>query len=143
MTGRASPGEQAQYLAALSFFADAELRKRTLEYATSSSIRSQDAPTLIRSLMQRPSASAATWEHLKNNWETVERSFGIFQGIPNVVGSIQHLCDAGSRNDVDRFFGTHRVAGTDRTLQQSLESIERCVATKSAQAKTLAQFLNP
>ena len=69
------------------------------------------------------------------------RSFGIFQGIPTVVGSVRHLCDAESRDDVDRFFGMHRIAGTDRTLQQSLEVIERCAATKSAQAKNLAGFL--
>jgi aminopeptidase N len=141
MTDSASPGEQQQYLAALAFFGDAELQKRTLAYATSSNIRTHDAPTLIRILMQRPSASAATWEHLKRNWERVERSLGIFQGIPAVVGSMQHLCDVESKNDVERFFEQHRVGGTERTLQQALERIERCAATKSAQAKNLAGFL--
>jgi len=137
----ARSSEEMQYLGALAFFADPNLVKRTLAHATSPDIRAQDAPTLIRQLMQRPSASAATWEHLKTNWDTVVRSFGIFQGIPAVVGSVQHLCDMRSRDDIARFFGTHPVAGTDRTLQQSLENIERCAATKSAQAKNLAAFL--
>jgi hypothetical protein len=75
------------------------------------------------------------------NWETVERSFGIFQGIPRVVEGLQHLCDTASKNDVGRFFDAHRVAGTTRALQQSMESIDRCVAIKSAQSQNLAAFL--
>jgi ERAP1-like C-terminal domain len=143
VTGSASPGEQLQYLTALSFFEDPGLQKRTLEYATSSSIRTQDAPTLIQSLMLRPSASATTWEYLKNNWQEVERALGIFQGIPGVIRSLQYLCDVDSRNEVDQFFGTHPVDGADRVLRRSLESIQRCTAMKSAQSDDLAAFLQP
>jgi aminopeptidase N len=139
--GNVSPGERAQYLRALSFFTDSELQRRTLAYATSADIRMQDAPNLIRLLMQRPSASAATWAHVKENWEHIERSFGIFQGIPTVAGATEHLCDAVSRDDVDRFFSARRIAAIDRTVQQSLERIQRCTATKSAQSKNLAAFL--
>ena len=91
--------------------------------------------------MQRPAASAATWTHLKDNWERVERSFGIFQGIPRVVEGTQHLCDAASKDDVERFFKVHHVAGTTRSLAQSLETVERCVAMRTTQAKYLAAFL--
>ena len=120
---------------------DPELVKRTLAYATSAEIRSQDAPILIRLLMQRPWASTATWDHLKGNWDRVERAFGIFQGIPAVVASMEHLCDAASKNEVERFFSARSVDGIDRTLRQSLERIDRCTATRSAQAKNLAAFL--
>ena len=142
MTDSSSGTDPRQYRVALSFFSDPELVKRTLAYATSTEIRSQDAPTLIRLLMQRPWASAATWDHLKGNWERVERTFGIFQGIPTVVASMEHLCDAGSKNDVERFFSARSVAGVELSLRQSLERIDRCAATRSAQAKNLATFLN-
>ncbi len=141
MKESATPGEQTRYLAALSYFTDPELQKRTLVYAMSPEIRTQDAPSLIRMLMRRPYASAATWEHLKNNWERVEKAFGIFQGIPTVVGSVEHLCGVNARSDVEAFFNAHRVAGTERTLQQSLERIQRCATLKSSQAKNLAAFL--
>ena len=95
----------------------------------------------LQVLMQRPSAGDATWEHLRNNWEHVERSLGIFQGIPGVIGSLQHLCDAGSRNEVEEFFATRPVAGADRTLRRTLETIQRCAGTRSAQAKSLQEFL--
>ena len=141
MTAGTSAGEHMQYLQALALFTDPALVTRTLAHATSADIRTQDAPTLIRMLMQRPSASAATWEHLKAHWEQVERSLGIFQGIPRVVEGLQHLCDTASKDDVGRFFGTHRVAGTTRALDRSMETIERCVAMRSAQADDLAGFL--
>ena len=143
MRASSTPSEHAQYLMALSFFEDLELRKRTLAYATSQDIRSQDAPLLIGYLMRRPSATAATWAHIKNNWDAVVDKFGIFQGIPNVVGSVQNFCDADARNDVERFFDVHRVPGTDRQLERSLETIQRCTATRSAQAKYLTEFLTP
>jgi aminopeptidase N len=140
-TDSATPAERLQYLTALPFFADAELQQRALAYATSPDIRTQDAPTLIRLLMQRPSASAATWEHLKANWERVEHSVGVFQGIPAVVGSMQYFCDVEAKNDVERFFSARRIRGAERTLRRALETIDRCVATKSAQADDLADFL--
>jgi len=136
-----SSSDQLQFLSALSFFADPALRTRTLAYATSQDIRSQDAPMLIRQLMQRPEAGGATWEHVKSNWNGIVRTFGIFQGIPDVVGSLQHFCDANARRDVDRFFSEHPVAGAERTIERSLEQIERCAATKSEQADNLAAFL--
>jgi aminopeptidase N len=141
LTSNVTPAEHLQYLRALPFFTQEELQNRTLAYATSTDIRAQDAPGLIRVLMQRPWASAATWAHVKGHWDHIERSFGIFQGIPTVASATQHLCDPDSRDDVDRFFTTRRIAGIDRTVQQSLETIQRCVATKSAQSDNLKQFL--
>jgi hypothetical protein len=89
-------------------------------------------------LMRRPAASARTWEYVKANWDTVERTFGIFQGIPTVVEGTQHFCDLGVKQDVERFFSTKRIEGVQRT---PLESIERCAALKSAQAANLSAFL--
>ena len=51
---------------------------------------------------------------------------GIFQALPTVVDSTEHFCDAQSRVDVEQFFRTHPVPGTERTLAQALEAIERC-----------------
>ncbi|HET9467976.1 MAG TPA: M1 family metallopeptidase [Vicinamibacterales bacterium] len=141
MRGAASPNEHLQYLAALSFFTNAALQTRTLDYATSPDIRTQDAPMLIRMMLQRPWAAAAAWDHVKARWDHIERSFGIFQGIPTVVGATQHLCDVGLKEDVERFFEARRVSGIDRTVRQSIETIQRCTATKAAQSGNLDAFL--
>ena len=141
MKAAANPTEHLQYLAAISFFTNAELQKRTLDYATSSEIRTQDAPMLLRMMMQRPWASGAAWEHVKNRWDHIERSFGIFQGIPSVVDATQNLCSDALKEDVERFFAGRHQSGIDRTVRQAVERIQRCTATKSAQANNLASFL--
>ena len=141
VNGASNPGERARYMVALSFFADPQLQQRTLALATSPNIASHDAPALLNSLMQRPSASEATWEYVKANWDTVERTFGIFQGIPTVIDGMQHFCDLRMKQDVDRFFSTRQIGGIERRLRQSLESIERCATLKSAQAANLSAFL--
>ena len=141
MNDRRSRGEQLLFRNGLAFFADPALQKRTLELATSSAVRAHDAPEIISRLMRQPSATAATWTHLKANWAHLQRSMGIFQALPDIVDSTEHFCDAQSRTDVEQFFRTHPVPGTERTLAQALETIERCAAARAEQSKNLAEFL--
>ena len=117
MTGRASPGEQAQYLSR----AGVLRRSRTAE----AHARVRDVvggpiagrPDLIRlvdgAAVGERGDVGARQEQLG---QPSRRSFGMFQGIPTVVGSMQHLCDAASRNDVERFFShaSDRAARTAR-----------------------------
>ena len=132
---------EAVYRTALTHFADGALIKRTLDYASSSDVRTQDAPEILGQVMARPSATAATWAHIKSNWTTIEKSLGVFQGLPTIVGATRHFCDRASREDVVQFFSLHKVRGTERTLEQSLETIDRCIATKDKQSSSLAEFL--
>jgi aminopeptidase N len=142
MTSGANRSEEIRYQNALAFFADGALTQRTLAHTTSAGVRSQDAADIISRLMARPSARTATWEHLKQNWEKLERSLDVFQGLPIVVSATQHFCDAAARHDVERFFEVHRVAGAARALQQALETIDRCIVTRRDQSKNLTDFLN-
>ena len=132
--------EEAVYRRALTRFADPALARRTMEYATSTEVRSQDAPHILGQLMARPGAAAPTWAHVKKNWASLEKSLDIFQGLPNLVGAPQHFCDPASRADVEQFFTQHRVRGTERTIQQSLETIDRCIATRDRQSASLRRF---
>ena len=100
----------------LAYFADPALRQRTLDYATSSQVRTQDAPDIIAALMARPRSAPATVEHVKRHWAALEKSLGVFQGLPLVVGSTQNFCDLGSRNDVERFLRDHPIRGTERSV---------------------------
>ena len=120
------------------------LLKRTLATRPRRRSARRTPRTLIRLLMQRPSASAATWEHLKTNWETVEQIVRHLSGHSHRgrVGSaplrrsVEKRRRAGSSS-------MHPVAGTDRTLQQSLERHRSAARrTKSAQADDLAAFLS-
>jgi aminopeptidase N len=142
MAGGANRSEEIRFRNALAYFADGALTARTLGYATSDGVRAHDAPDIIGRLMGRPSSASETWEHVKRHWEKLERSMGVFQGLPIIVGSTGSFCDSAARADVERFFAAHRVPGTDRTLAQALETIDRCIATKRDQAKNLTDYLN-
>jgi len=141
MANAGSRDEASAYRSALAYFADPSLIARTLAYATSSNVRSQDAPHLLGGLMALPWSATPTWEHLKAHWPAVQQSVGIFQGLPAIVRATGSLCDPASRNDIERFFQEQPVRGTERTLLQSLETIDRCVATKNAQSESLRAFL--
>jgi hypothetical protein len=90
--------------------------------------------------MQRPWSALDTWEHVKANWEALQRT-GTFQGVGRVVNATQYFCDESTRSDIHRFFDTHAIAGNERRVRQSLETIDRCIATRLHHAGPLAAFL--
>ena len=136
-----NPADQARFRSALAYFLDPALRKRTLDYATSGAVRSQDAPSIISGMMARPWAAHSTWDHVKSNWTALERSLGMFQGLPSIVSSTQNLCDAAARSDVERFFNEHPTPGTERSARRAFETIDRCIATRNGQLQNLTEFL--
>jgi aminopeptidase N len=142
MVGGTSRDEQIRFRDSLAYFGDPALRQRTLEYATSTEIRTQDAPDIISAMMARPWAAPSTWEHIKSNWTRLGNLLGVFQGLPIVVGSTRSFCDVASRNDVERFLNESPIRGTERSAQQALETIDTCIATKNHQSKHLTEFLS-
>jgi alanyl aminopeptidase len=53
------------------------------------------------------------------------------------------FCDAQSRGELQAFFGpiASNHPGAPRTLAQTLESIDQCIATRVAQQPSVAEFL--
>ena len=64
--------------------------KRTLEFAVSAS--SQDASTLIGSLLVHPWSSDQAWEFTKERWPVLLKTLNIFQAIPDLVESFGAFC---------------------------------------------------
>jgi aminopeptidase N len=141
MAKAATPEQAAMFRSSLPFFSQPALTSRTFAYAMSRNVRSQDAPYLIGQMIAKPWSTARAWDDVKRNWTTLEKSLGVFQGIPALVGATRHFCDAEARADVEQFFRTRTVRGTERVLAQSLEAIDRCIDTKADQAESLRSFL--
>jgi aminopeptidase N/puromycin-sensitive aminopeptidase len=91
-------------------------------------------------MMDRPWAASETWAHVKSNWEGLQRT-GVFQGVRSIVRSTDSFCDTSSRDDVEQFFKTHKIEANDRVARQALETIDRCIATRSGQAANLESWL--
>ena len=86
------------------------------------------------------------FEFLKTNWDVIVKNMPTGGGfdfgavLPRVGGA---FCEAGSRNELKTFFAPRvdQFTGAPRALDQTLESIDLCIANKAAQSASVASFL--
>jgi aminopeptidase N len=135
------PEEYYRFFSALSWFSDPALVKRTLEFAVSPAVRTQDTGSLLGGLLARPSSRDAAWAFTKAQWRTLTQKLGTFQGIPEIVRAVGNFCSAEAAADVRAFFAANPVPASERTLQQSIERIENCAAVDARQSQPLAAWL--
>ena len=139
-TASAQPERYYRYFNALSWFSDPALVKRTLEFAVSD-VRSQDASTLIGSLVAHPWSSDLAWEFTKERWPVLLKTLNIFQAIPDLVESFGAFCSVSRANDVKEFLAKNSVPAAARAAQQAIERIDSCVALDMRQSKPFAVWL--
>ena len=63
------PEEYYRFFNALPSFRDPALVQRTLRFAVSPDVRTQDTSTLIAGLLGRASSQDAAWTFVKENWD--------------------------------------------------------------------------
>ena len=128
------------YLATLSQFSDPKLLRRTLDYAISGQVRSQDVKGVIGRVMQNPDGRDVAWEFVRSHWPDISRAGGPFRS-GDIIGSAGSFCDAEQENQVREFFSTHPTQTSDRLLKQTLERIDYCVDLKSREEDALSAWL--
>ena len=136
----AQPEEYNRFLNALTAFQDPSLVKRTLEYALSDAVRSQDAPTLIAGALQSSQKDLA-WDFVRDRWAAITAKLGVFQGLPAVFQPLGSFCDRAKAEEISAFFATNRAPAAARLLQQSLERIQSCAAIDARQSASFAAWL--
>jgi aminopeptidase N len=125
---------------AVSSFSDPRLVERTLKYAISPRMRSQDALGLISIVMQNPETAKQAWSFVQAHWSSIENLGGAFAG-GEIVQATSGFCDLGMRDEVQAFFTSHPAPAGERSLRQSAERIDYCVDLKTQQARRLASWL--
>jgi aminopeptidase N len=135
-----SPEEYYTYLFTLPQFSDPALLERTLNYAISPDVRSQDALQVIASVLRNPAGEKLAWEFIQSHWDAVAKAGGPFASA-EVVGATSVFCNAGMRDQVTEFFSAHKIAAAERTYKQSIERINSCIDLKSQQEPQLAAWL--
>jgi aminopeptidase N len=139
-TSAAQPEEYNRFLNALTAFQDPALVKRTLEYALSDAVRSQDAPTLIAGALQSSQKNLA-WDFVRDRWGAINAKLGVFQGLPAVFQPLGSFCDRAKAEEISAFFAKNRAPAAARLLQQSLERIDSCTAIDARQSAPFAAWL--
>ena len=137
------PEEHYRYAYGLASFSDPALVRRTMDYILGPDVRSQDVKRLIGALLQNPDARRLSWPLVRDRWGDVQKKSGdlVYGGNSVVVAALGTFCDSRTRQDIARFFAVHKVPDATRTLQQTLERIDRCAALRPAQPATLTAWL--
>ncbi|HEY6765839.1 MAG TPA: M1 family metallopeptidase [Candidatus Sulfotelmatobacter sp.] len=140
LKGVKSPEEYYMYFFTLAEFTDPKLAQKTLDFAISPDVRSQDALGLITSVMRNPETEKLAWDFVQAHWDAVQKAGGPFASA-QVVNATSIFCDARMRDQVTEFFSAHKVEAAERTYKQSIERISNCVDLKSQQEPQLASWL--
>ncbi|HTU43184.1 MAG TPA: M1 family metallopeptidase [Candidatus Aquilonibacter sp.] len=135
-----SPEQYYMYLFSLTQFGDAKLLERTMEYAISPEVRSQDALEVISGVMRNPAGEQLAWKFIQSHWSAVQKSGGPFASA-EIVAATHSFCSARMRDEVATFYDAHKIAAAERTFHQSIESINDCVDLRSQQEPQLASWL--
>src|SRR6266446_6432957 len=135
-----SPEEYYMYFFTLPQFSDPRPLQRTLEFAISPDVRSQDALQLVTGVLQNRAGEKLAWDFIQSHWDAIQKSGGPFASA-QVVNATSSFCDPGMRDQVADFFAAHKVEAAERTYKQSIERINNCVSLKSQQESQLASWL--
>jgi aminopeptidase N len=136
-----NPEEYYRFFNALPWFRDPALVKRTLDFALSPAVRTQDTGQLIGGLLGGPWGREAAWAFTKARWSELVAKLGTFQGIPAIVGGLGAFCSAQTAADIRQFFLKNPVPTSNRSLQQGLERIETCAALTARQSAPMTRWL--
>jgi hypothetical protein len=78
---------------------------------------------------------------LQDRWDGLSATFGAFGGTSRIIEALGQFCSRESARQIGRFFESHSVAGAQRTLEQSLDRVQRCAAVAEEQADELSEAL--
>ena len=84
---------------------------------------------------------ALTAEYIGAHWPALAPKVTIFGGDANLVRALGSFCDASARDDVAAFFAAHPLPGAARTLTQTIEQINNCIALREKQRPSVAAWL--
>ncbi len=136
-----TPQDAWRYLLALARFREPALIERTLRMTTDGSVRSQDAPYLLRSLLMSVPAQEQAWRFVKENWDTIARRY-TQSGLATMCEGITALATAELEADVRLFFSSHGITLGGRTLEQYLERLRIAVAFGERERAAIASYLS-
>jgi aminopeptidase N len=136
------PEEYYRFLNALPLFGDPALVQRTLTFAISPAVRTQDTGVLLGGLLGQPRSRDAAWAFIQAEWPMLRQKLGdlAFQGIP--VGALANFCSTAAAAQIRQFFVKNPLPSVERTLQRSLERIETCTALVARQSPALNAWLS-
>ena len=135
-----SPEEYRTYLLPLQAFTDPVLVRRSLDWALSPEMRSQDRAGFMTALLFNDRARQVAWPYVKEHWSDIERLVPPFT-IGRIAGAMSRVCTTAERDEVKAFLAAHPSATSERGARATIERINSCIAFHDQQAPNLTTFL--
>ena len=135
-----NPELQNGALRLLAQFENPELAKRSLDYALTSKVRNQDAAIQIAIALQIDATRDLAWKYVQEHWDAIHAL--LTPELGNIlVGSTSAFCSEQSRDEVQQFFSTHKVASADQAAKHAIERINGCIEMRKLQGPNLKTWL--
>jgi puromycin-sensitive aminopeptidase len=135
-----TPQDELRYLTALADFDQPDLIDRVLTMCTDGTVRSQNAPYLLRRAMANRTQGSRAWTHVSTHWDTINDLFPS-NSIARMVEGVRYLDNPADAALVFAFFETHEVPQGDRIVAQHLERLEVNLALRSRASERLEHHL--
>ncbi|XP_059053898.1 puromycin-sensitive aminopeptidase [Achroia grisella] len=129
---------------ALGAVADPALLHRVLDFAISDEVRSQDTVFVIVSVAVSKNGRDLAWQFFKNHWqEFMDRYQGGFLLARLVKSTTENFASEAAAQEIEEFFRTHVSPGTERSVQQALETVRLNAAWLRRDLATTTAYLQP
>jgi aminopeptidase N len=135
------PDQHYRYLYALAEFRDPALIERGLRLALTPQLRTQDTALYLARFFANADARDRALAFVTEQWTALQPKLAIFGSDTNLVRAMGAFCDAGARARIASFFGEHKLPGAARTLEQTLERIDQCIAVREKQTPAVEAWL--
>jgi puromycin-sensitive aminopeptidase len=138
--GAATPQEEQRYLLALANFRPEALVRRTLAATLDGTVRTQDAPFLMRALLLGTHSRAQAWAFFQEKWEQMARGFP-GPGIRRLCEGVLGLTSPEWEQQVRGFFRDRKINLGGKTLEQFLEQLHIAVVLRQREGAALSAWL--
>jgi puromycin-sensitive aminopeptidase len=135
-----TPQDEQRYLYAPASSADPAVVLAAYERAFTT-VRTQDAPYLLRSLVRNREAGPQVWRATTSRWDEAVERFPERTPVAIIAGTLAFMTDAKLAGEVRRFHESHPVAAGQQQVAQILDLLDLYVALTQRNAATLSSRL--
>jgi puromycin-sensitive aminopeptidase len=136
------PEEKNRIGRALTHTTSKKLLGKTLAFSLSKDVRSQDAPTMIASVLSNSDGTMLAWEFIQKNWKKLcDRYSSGGHMLPRLLSPLAFFLDKAVSIEIKKFFKKNPAPGAVRTLLQVEEKILGNDAWKKRDGKLLEKWL--
>ncbi|XP_072947418.1 puromycin-sensitive aminopeptidase [Epargyreus clarus] len=129
---------------ALGAVKDPALLKRVLDFAISDEVRSQDTVFVVVSVAVSRDGRDLAWQFFKDHWqEFMDRYQGGFLLARLVKSTTENFASEAAAAEIEQFFRTHHSPGTERSVQQALETVRLNAAWLRRDLASATAYLQP